>query len=51
MMARMTSDMEAYIVAVERINEYAELQEEVRRGQTPTMSIHPRLEFVRKSKV
>ncbi|KAK2169804.1 hypothetical protein NP493_1174g00006 [Ridgeia piscesae] len=28
MMARMTSDMEAYIVAVERINEYTELQEE-----------------------
>ncbi|KAI0210104.1 Multidrug resistance-associated protein 1 [Lamellibrachia satsuma] len=28
MMARMTSDMEAYIVAVERINEYADLKEE-----------------------
>ena len=30
MMVKMTSDMETYIVAVERINEYTELEEEVR---------------------
>ena len=29
-MVRMTSDMETYILAVERINEYTELEEEVR---------------------
>ena len=30
MMVRMTSDMETHIVAVERINEYTEVEEEVR---------------------
>ena len=30
MMVRMMSDMETHIVAVERINEYTEVQEEVR---------------------
>ena len=29
MMVRMTSDMETHIVAVERINEYTEVEEEV----------------------
>ena len=30
LMVRMTSDMETHIVAVERINEYTEVEEEVR---------------------
>ncbi|KAK2189921.1 hypothetical protein NP493_93g00019 [Ridgeia piscesae] len=50
MMVKMTSDMETYIVAVERINEYTELEEEAPKTiegtrPSPDWPLHGRVRF------